>query len=253
MNEKRARQVIRRLGPWHEAPKEAIETAPVLAAEFENQRTFDRAASPAVEIDVPPDVAAAIAGYGDQFSARKSGRRFSLRDPAMVAVAAAFVVLVGLVAWILLANEGGFAGMREVKEVVRLGGQAEAAQYDPMEARAELLGDWFVLEGFDGFSVPDEFRDFAVVGVRVFQYEGVDVAAVAVPLAGHRAFFYSFDAHALGVSIEPRGEWKLALSGANDEIVIAAREIGSGCFVVTFRGTEEEMTSFLRDTGSLGE
>ncbi len=261
MNEKRARQVLRCTGPWHEeahgpVEAEAMETAkslPELAAEYENQVKFDRTASPAVEIALPEDFAAVIAGYGEKFSAKKSARRFSLRDPAMIAVLAAFVVLLGLVAWIYLANEGGFAGMREVKNLVQVGNSATAMQYDPMEARAEVLGDWFVLEGFDGFAVPDEFRDFAVVGVRLFQYEGTDVAAVAVPLDGRRAFFYSFDAHSLGVAIEPEGEWKLVMAGANDELVIAAREIGSGCFVVTFRGTKEEMMSFLRDTGSLRE
>lgn len=261
MNEKRARRILRCTGPWHEETHgakeaevlEAAKSVPGLAAEFENQVAFDRAAAPAVEIEIPADSAALIAEYGRKFSEQKSGRRLSLRDPAMIAVAAAFVVLLGLVAWIYLANEGGFAGMREVKELVQVGNSADAAQYDPMEARTETLGDWFVLEGFDGFRVPEELENFDAVGVRLFQYEAVTVAAAAVPLDGRRGFFYSFDAHALGVSIQPEGRWKLALYGPNDEMVIAAREIGSKCFVVTFRGTKEEMGSFLRDRGSLNE
>lgn len=261
MKEKEARQILRCVGPWHEEisgklesdAREFAQSSPELAREFLIQVPFDEAAAPALEWELPPAVDTAIAGYLDRFSQRKCSKRFSFRDPAMMAVAAAFVVLVALLAWIYLANEGGFAGMREVKEMVAAGNLADANQYDAMDAGAGTLDDWFMIEGFDGFRVPEGLGDYRVVGVRLFNYENEPVASAAVPIDGRRAFFYCFEAHPFGVSIQPEGKWSFAEFGPNDGNVIAATQVGSKCFVITFEATKAEMESFLRDRGALRE
>ncbi len=260
MNLKRAKQVLRCAGPHSEEHarrelKEALaeaERSPELAGAYANQLAFDRAAAGAVRVEVPPGVATALTGYGERFSERRPAFRLSVHNPAAVAVGAAFLVLVCLLAWIFLANAGGFAGMREVTELALAGGRAEAGQFDPLEAKASALGDWFVLEGFDGFRVPEELAEYGAVGVRLYRHEGEAVASAAVPIGGRRAFFYSFDAHPFGVSVTPEGAWRVAEFGPNDEFVLGIREVGAKCFVVSFRGTRGEMEALLGGGGGEG-
>ncbi len=259
MTEKQALQILRSVGPWHEEisgkleqdAREFAQTSPKLTREFLIQVPFDEAAAPALDWDLPPTVDAKIHEYVDKFSHRKYAKRFTFRDPAMMAVAAAFLVLVALMGWIYLANEGGFAGMNEVKQMVQVGNSAGVTEYDEMDASAETLDDWFTMQGFDGFRVPEEFADNRVVGARLFTYEGERVAAAAVPIDERRAFFYSFEAHPFGVSIQPEGKWSFTTFGAKDGNVLAARQVGSKCFVVTFEGTKPEMEGILRAKGAL--
>jgi hypothetical protein len=257
MNAKRARQILRCVGPHWEEPetrdlREALAEAaksPELAAAYRNQAAFDRAAGAAMHFEVPVGVAASLAGYGDKFSERRPGFHLSIHSPAVLAVGASFLVLIALVAWTFVGNAGGFSGMREVTELALAGSEADVNQFDPLQVKASTLGDWFVLEGFDGFRVPDELADVEAVGVRLYSHEGELVAAVAVPLLDRKAFFYSFEAHPFGVSVTPEGAWRVVAFGPNDENVLAICEVGSKAFVVTFRGTQAEMEGVLAGEG----
>ncbi len=258
MNAKRARQILRCVGPSGEESatqpgtgdlREALaegEKSPELAAEFRSQVAFDRQAAPAMHFDVPESVAVALAGYGERFTARRPRLRVAVHSPAVLAVGASFLVLIALLTWIVVGNAGGFAGMREVSELASAGNRADVNEFDPLQAEASTLGDWFLLQGFEGFRVPEEFAAVEAVGVRLYRHEGEAVAAVAVPLLDRKAFFYSFDAHPLGVSVKPEGAWRVVAFGLNDENVLAICEFGSKAFVVAFRGTKGEMESLLR-------
>ncbi len=253
MNAKRASQVLRCAGlhgeehatrDLREALAEA-EKSPELMAAYRNRVAFDRAVAGAMHFDVPETVATTLAGYGERFSERTAGFHLSIHSPAVLAVGASFLVLIALLVWIFVGNAGGFGGMREVTELALAGNKADVTQFDPLPAKASTLGDWFLLEGFEGFRVPEEFADADVVGVRLYQHEGEAVAAVAVPLLDRKAFFYSFEAHPFGVSVTPEGAWRVVLFGPNDENVLAIREIGSKAFVVAFRGSKAEMEGVL--------
>ncbi len=253
MTAKRARQVLRCVGPHGEEHatrdlREALAEAgrsPELEAVYRNQVAFDRGAAGTMHFDIPESVAAELTGYGDRFAERRPGFHPSVHSPAVLAVGASFLVLIALLAWIFVGNAGGFAGMREVTDMAMEGNAADVSQFDPLQAKASTLGDWFVMEGFDGFKVPEEFAEVEAVGVRLYQQDGEPVAAVAVPLLDRKAFFYSFEAHPFGVSVTPEGAWRVVVFGPNDENVLAIREVGSKAFVVTFRGTKAEMEALL--------
>ncbi len=258
MNARTARNLLRLYRPdadddadraFREAVKIA-EKAPELHDGFERQVAFDRALVKRLEIPVPADAAAQLAGYREKFLAKRRRFRFSLRDPAVVAVGFSFLVLLGLLVWVFLGRINGFAGLPEAVALARSGDKAGAQQFDPLAAKAGTLGDWFILQGFEGFKTPAGFEDFDVVGVRLFNHETESIAAAAVPAPGlgdGRAFFYMFAGAPLGISVEPEGSWRIAEYGEGGEKrTLGIREKNGMCFMIASKGTRGEMERFIR-------
>lgn len=163
-----------------------------------------------------------------------------IRNPAIVAVGFGFLLLVGVLVWQLTGQIGVFP-----EEALKIASQARRAQFDqfsPVEAQAANIPDWFAMQGLDGVIVPEEFSEYAVVGVRTFKTDGVHVAQAAATDGEQKLFFLSFPAEPLGIRVLPAGSWRIATSGRN---VLAIRQDGAMCFLVSFAGTVEEMKAIL--------
>ncbi len=257
MNARTARQLLRLYRPGGEddgdrefraAFKTAGKSAEVEAA-FQRQIAFDCVAADRLESVIPEVGAEQLEGCREKFAVRRRRARFSIHDPAMLAVGFSTLVLVGLLVWVLLTRIGGFAGMDEAATLARTGDAAGAEEYDPLTAKAGTLDDWFLLQGFEGFKVPPGFEDFDVVGVRLFHHEAEPIAAVAVPIADlpdGRAFFYMFDSRPLGIMPEPEETWRMIDYGSpGAERVLAVRAKGGMTFMIASKGTRGDMERFL--------
>ncbi len=183
-----------------------------------------------------------ISDAAHTFSQRHEGSRISIRNPATLAVALGFLLLVGVLTWHFLGQAGIFP--EEAIKIATVGSAARPDQFDPIEEKAGQLQDWFMLKGFDNFRVPPGFENFDVIGVRIFKSDNEPIAQAAV--AENTMFFYSFASQDLGIDIRPEKSWRVTQA---DNIAIAIREERGVCFMISFRGTEEEMQKFLRKAG----
>jgi len=176
--------------------------------------------------------------------ARKhEGPHLSVRNPASLAVAFGFLLLVAVLVWHFLGQAGVFP--EEAVKIATLGAKAGPDQFEPVEEKAGGLQDWFMLKGYDTFRVPPGFENFSVVGVRKFKVENEAVAQAAV--LENTMYFYSFAAGPFGITISPEKSWRITEA---DRTVLAIREEGGICFLVAFRGTKKDMQHVLKEAGA---
>ncbi len=214
---------------------------------FANQLAFDRAVAERLEaLPLPEEIAGRLEEVARRFEARRT-RRFTFRDPAVLAAGVAFLFLIGLAAWIFLGHLGSFAGMQEVTEMVEEGNKAGPERFKEIDTNAGSLGDWFIMQDFDGFVVPAEMAAAPIVGVRLFKFDEVAVAVAAV--SKPPAFIYVFDGHPLGLSLD-EDRWRIATYGGGRRRALAARQKGGMAIVVTLRdGGEAELKHYLSTLG----
>jgi hypothetical protein len=253
MNAKSARQILLCRRPSGEddsepSVKRAMAVAArdrSLAAELQRQTAFDRACSQELEtIPLDANSRAQIDEAARAFAARRGIGRTQVGKHAAFAVGVGFLLLIGLLVWIFLGRAGSFPA--EALKIAAAGAKATPNQFDPVEEKAGALQDWFVLKGFDNFHIPSAFAQFDVVGVRIFNVDNEQVAQVAVPQ--NVMYFYSFPAQPFGISVMPEGSWRITES---DRSVLAIREEKGMCFLVSFRGSKEEMKGLLEKAGAL--
>ncbi|MET0252931.1 MAG: hypothetical protein ABW214_02750 [Terrimicrobiaceae bacterium] len=253
MNSKSARQILLCRRPGGEddsdpAMKRAMAVAAKdrsLAAEFQKQSAFDRACADDLEaISLDEDSRAQIDEGARAFAAKHGGARMRIGKHAAFAVGVGFLLLVGLLVWMVLGRAGIFPD--EAVKISMTGAKATPNQFDPVEEKADALQDWFMLKGFDNFRVPPEFAQFDVVGVRIFTVDNEPVAQVAVP--ENLMYFYCFSSQPLGINVVPEGSWRITES---DRSVLAIREEKGMCFLVAFRGSKKDMKSLLEKAGAL--
>lgn len=216
---------------------------PDLAATFANQLAFDHALADRLEaVAVPAEVAAPLAEAAKRFEGRRS-RRFSFRDPAVLAAGLAFLFLVGLGAWLLMGQLGSFAGMQEVAEMVADGNRAGPEKFEEIDTTAGSLADWFVMQDFDGYALPPEMAGVPVVGVRIMRFDELSVAVAAI--ARPRAFLYVFEAHPLGLAL-PEGRWKIGAFGPGLKRAFAVQQIGAMAVAIApLEGGKAELEAAL--------
>lgn len=252
MNARLARQLLIAYRPSGEDDQERdvraalrfAQKTPELGATFANQLAFDRALARHLEdVPVPAEAAAPLAEAAKRFEARRS-RRFSFRDPAVLAAGLAFLFLVGLGAWILMGQMGSFAGMQEIAEMVADGNKAGPEKFEEIETRAGSLADWFVMQDFEGYALPPEMADAPVVGVRIARFDEMPVAVAAI--ARPRAFLYVFEAHPLGLSL-PEGRWKIGAFGPGLKRAFAVRQMGPMAVAIApLEGGKPELEAYLQ-------
>lgn len=170
----------------------------------------------------------------------------AVKNPATIAVGAAFLILIGVVVWQVSGKVGVFP-----EEALKIAAEARRATQDnfsPMDAKASTLPDWFAMQGFEGFQIPPGMEDLNAVGVRTFAFEGASVAQVAVLKDEQKLFLMAFPAEAFEIRSLPTQAWQVSTSGRN---AYAIREENGMCFLVTFVGSEAEMKAFLSSSEKL--
>jgi len=214
--------------------------SPVLHAEYEAQVALDRAAgSILADAEIPPEVAGALVEQAAGISAVRSKGRFNPRDPAMLAVAIGFLLLVAVLAWHFLGRAGVFP--EEALTIAAEGAKLRAEQFEVVEDKAGDLGDWFVLKGFDRFHVPAKFANYQAAGARIFKIENRPVAVLAIP--ENYMFFLIFDPAPLGIEIRPEGSWQL--TEFDYKYAAAIREEKGMCFMVVIKGSSKDLARLI--------
>ena len=218
----------------------ALAKSPGLLAEYGAQVAMDKAVgSVLVDVAIPPAILDDLDARAAAISAARSGRRFNPRDPAMLAVAIGFLLLVAVLAWHFLGGAGVFP--EEALTIATEGAKLRAEQFEVVEDKAGALEDWFVLKGFDRFLVPEKFANYQVAGARIFKIENRPVAVLAVP--ENHMFFLVFDPVPFGLAIHPEGTWRLA--EFDYKFAAAIREENGMCFMVVIKGPLKDLSRLI--------
>jgi len=109
--------------------------------------------------------------------------------------------------------------------------------------QAGELDDWFVMKGFEGFSLPPQLQKAKAVGCRIMKHEGVAVAHVA--LDQRNAMLFVFRVADLKVEAEGTN-WRIF---QEDDWAVAVRTDQRNGYVVMFQGDDADMPGFLNRAG----
>jgi len=253
MNFKNACAIVKCLGPGQLEDPDRLARAALkvaskskeIGAAVENQKSLDTIAAEKIAVAVPDDLLSTMREIGEKLGEPAARSSATFRNPAFLVVALAFLAMVALVVWLTPSQLDGFPGVDEAVLLAEAGDVSQPSQFEALSATAGTLGDWFVMQGFDGFQVPSGFATHSVVGVRVFDFEGVKVAMAVVP--ENRSFFYVFPSLQLGIAPGESGSSRIVEYGPESAPrVLGISQFGDFCFMVTFEGDRRMMERFIR-------
>ena len=172
------------------------------------------------------------------------GFRALVRQPAVLAIGLAMLVVLGVAVFAFMRKLDEFPGKDVVAELIDGTDEMNGMELESITpAEAGKLEDWFMLKGFEGFSVPPELAHFKAIGCRVYKFDGVPVAQVA--LDRHNALLMVFDASDMKVTLKTPA-WHVF---QQENWAVAVRGDAENCYVVTFLGDSDEMPGFLKAGG----
>lgn len=165
----------------------------------------------------------------------------SLRDPGVLGLLAACVLLLGIGFWLFSQGGRGLEGEAKLKRLLESAAQAEATEYEPVSTPLHQMDDWLALQGLEGFWLPEALQNSQALAVRIFTFEGTRVAAVLLPEQQMLVCF--FDPNPLGILLPEQETWNYFSSGNN---TAAAAIKGRLCIVAAIRGTQAELERILQ-------
>lgn len=205
---------------------------------LEAQMAFDRQWHEALEaVQIPPGVE-----LPDVMGGAASSLRGLMRQPAVLAIAVAFLVMIGAVCFTALQKMEEFPGRDIINELVAsaAGGKGAGAGEAVDGVEAGSLEDWFLLKGFEGFVLPPELAKAKVESCQVFRFSGGEVAQLN--LQERKAALFVFRTSDFGVTPDA-GVWTIYQEEGN---AIAIKREGPLSYVLTYHGDSREMNDLLR-------
>src|SRR5207247_3094021 len=138
--------------------------------EFANQQSFDQAVAGLVRsIPIPPETAEWFSTK-DLISPSKWTWKKTVRNPAVLAIGIALVVIAGVLVFQFVGRLNDFPGSATARNLLRIAGSTRSVLLDPVSADAGTLSDLFFMKhGLEHYDVPAEFADFRTIGCRVFE------------------------------------------------------------------------------------
>jgi hypothetical protein len=166
------------------------------------------------------------------------------RKTILFAVGVGLVATICMVVFLISDSLNSFEGADRIGELLNSANSLTGDEFDAVETRAGDLQDWFFLKhGLEHYAVPKQFANIKTVGCRVFKFEGATVAQI-MAVTDKELLFYIFTANDLGVRIR-KGRWEIV---EGDSWVGAVTGIDGNCFLVAFKGNQDEMKEFLSKT-----
>jgi len=176
----------------------------------------------------------------------RPGLRALILQPAVLAIALALVVVLGVVIHMAKTRMGDFPGKDAVMAFVEDAGSLSGSEFKSIvpPTDAGRLDDWFVSENFMGFSVPPELQKAQAVGWRVENHNDVVVAQVA--LDKQNAMLLVIHTANVKIDGETSG-WQPAFQ--QDKWAVATYIDKEIVCVVMFEGDSDDMPKFLKTVG----
>ena len=212
--------------------------------EFTNQESFDRAMAALVHIiPIPPETAEWFLSKDLISNSRRTWKKMA-RNPAVLAIGIALIVIAGVLVFQFVGRLNDFPGSTTARKLLTIAGSTRSVLLDPVSTDAGTLSDLFFLKhGLEHYDVPAEFADFRTLGCRVFEDdESQRIAQIWV--AERRMQFFLFPAERntkTGAVLRFPG-WRYV---RQEGWVGVVTERNGVCFMAGLRGREKDLAPYI--------
>ncbi len=165
-------------------------------------------------------------------------------NPAVISVAFAVAVIVGICVFIVMERMKEFPGSGTARKMLTIASATKSGALDPMNVEAGSLGDFFFMKyRLEHYDVAPEFAHLKASACKVFDDdEGHRVAQISVP--EKRMQFFIFPAERNPKDMKPVlfNGWRFV----EQEGWTGAVQVKNGvCFMAALRGDKRDLRPYL--------
>src|SRR3982750_260231 len=214
------------------------------SAEFADQQNFDRAVARVVGLVSIPAESAEWFSEKDLVPVSKRTWKNTLRNPAVLAISFAVVVIAGVFVFNFVSHLNDFPGSATARKLLTVAGSTRPVMLDPVSAEAGTLSDLFFMKhGLEHYDVPDEFADFQTIGCRVFDDdESQRIAQIWVGEKRMQFFLFPAERDSKSGAVVGFSGWRYV---HQEGWVGAVMEHNGVCFMAALKGREKELAPYL--------
>ena len=216
------------------------------SSEFVNQQNFDRALAALVgAIPIPPETAEWFST--DLISPSKWTWKKTVRNPAVLAIGLALIVIAGVLVFQFVARLNDFPGSATARKLLTIAGSTRSVLLDPVNADAGTLSDLFFMKhGLEHYDVPPEFADFRTIGCRVFDDdESRRIAQIWVAERRMQFFLFPAERNAKTGAVLKFPGWRYV---HQENWIGAVTQRNGVCFMAALRGREKDLAPYIPKT-----
>jgi hypothetical protein len=209
------------------------------SAEFVDQQNFDRAVARLVRRIPIPAESAEWFSEKDLVPTSKRTWKNTLRNPAVLAISIAVVVVFNFVSHL-----NDFPGSATARKLLGVAASTRPVMLDPVNAEAGTLSDLFFMKhGLEHYDVPAEFADFGTIGCRVFEDdESRRIAQIWVSEKRMQFFLFPAERDSKSGAVLRFPGWRYV---HQEGWTGAVTEHSGVCFMAAVRGGDKELEAYL--------
>jgi hypothetical protein len=215
---------------------------------FVTQQNFDRAVAAVVSAIPIPAEAAQWLSSKELIAASPWTWKKLARNPAVLSVAVALLVIAGVFVFNFLNRMNDFPGSASARRLLSVAASTRSVLLDPVNAEAGTLSDLFFMKhGLEHYDVPDEFANFRTIGCRVFDDdESRRIAQIWVTEKRMQFFLFPAERDAKTGTVLHFPGWRFV---HQEGWTGAVKEEKGVCFMAAIRGTQKDLASYLAKAG----
>jgi hypothetical protein len=214
------------------------------SVEFVSQQNFDRAVAGLVRLVPIPAESAEWFSEKDLVPASKWTWKKMVRNPAVLAISIAVVVIAGVFVFNFLSHLNDFPGSATARKLLSVAASTRPVMLDPVDAEAGTLSDLFFMKhGLERYDVPPEFAGFRTIGCRVFD-DDESRRIAQIWIGEKRMQFFLFPAerdNKTGAVLHFPG-WRYVHQEGWTGMVT---ERSGVCFMAAIRGHDNDLKAYL--------
>lgn len=213
------------------------------AAAFGHQRAFDAALAKLVRA-IPVDEQIAEWFVNENLiPVVRSGWKKIVRNPVVIAIAIAILVIGSVVAYRIHEHLNDFLGADKARRLLTVAASNRSVLLDPLQTEAGALSDLFFMKHrLEHYDVPAEFAEFKTLGARVFDDDEVPrVAQIWVKEKRMQFFLFPAEPDKDG-KIHDFPDWRLVEKEGWTGVVTQRNGV---CFMAALRRGENELKGYL--------
>jgi hypothetical protein len=213
------------------------------AATFGHQQAFDAAIAKVVRaIPVDEQLAEWFANENLIPVVRRGWKKI-VRNPVVIAIATALLVISAVTAYRLYEHLNDFPGADKARRLLTVAASNRSVLLDPLQTNAAALSDLFFMKHrLEHYDVPAEFADFKTLGTRVFDDDEVRrVAQIWAKEKRMQFFLFPAEPNKEG-KVNDFSDWRFVeLEGWTG----AVTQRNGVCFMAVIRGGEKDLQMYL--------
>lgn len=214
-------------------------------AEFGIQQRFDRAVTTLVEaVPIPTEIAEWFS-HEKAIAQPKWNWKRAAKNPVVVAVGIALIVIAGVFAIQFVEHLHDFPGSAHARKLLSVARSPRSVLLDPVRTDAGALGDLFFMKhNLEHYEVPPEFADFRTLGCRVFDDEEAGrVAQIWVVEKRMQFFLFPAERDAKTGVAPDFSDWRIV---EQEGWSGAVQQRHGVCFMAAIRGGPKELAPYVQ-------